>query len=148
MNDPMVDRLDDHEPVTITEALDMPQPRAVGSPLPRGNGNRVSVPPTYAELEERGPSQRGPVLAPPPAPFQSSGPMLTPMNGSSPAAVPVPEPTPLTVNFASEARPVPAYPVEVPAPKVEVPVQRDLSNPIQSLPLPTPEPAAKMPPLA
>lgn len=145
MSDLMVDRLDDHEPVTITEALEIPQPRAVGSPLPRGNGNRVSVPPTYADLEERAPlSHPGPVLAPPPAPFQPSGPVLPSSNGAAPAAVLVPEATPLTVSFASDSRPVHAYSSEASVQKAAIPAQRDLANPIQSLPVPSPEAATQM----
>src|SRR3974377_1444654 len=98
MNDSMVDRLDDHEPVTITEALEIPQPRAVGSPLPRGNGNRVSVPPTYSDLEERPPvSHLGPVLAPPPANFSFAPGQLRP---AAPVAPPVSEPVPLSMSIA------------------------------------------------
>ncbi len=111
MNDSMVDRLDDHEPVTITEALEAPQPRAVGSPLPRGNGSRVSVPPTYADLEDRMPvSHLGPVLAPPPSNFSYNGPML---------AAPAPEPVPMSISLAPE----PAAPatVQVPAQVAAVP---------------------------
>jgi hypothetical protein len=116
MNDSMVDRLDDQEPVTITEALEIPHPRAVGSPLPRGNGNRVSVPPTYAELEDRASlSHPGPVLAPP-ASFPFSSPLL---RSAGPAAIPAavkPDPAPLGVNIAPE-------PVPVPAPAAPAPVK-------------------------
>jgi hypothetical protein len=109
MNDSMVDRLDDQEPVTITEALEIPQPRAVGSPLPRGNGGRVSVPPTYADLEDRMPvSHPGPVLAPPPSNFSYNNPML------AAAAVAAPDAIPLSVGFAPDptsSAPVSAAPV-------------------------------------
>lgn len=66
----MVDRLDEQE-----LPLEVSQPRAVGSPLPRGNGLRVHLPPNYDDLELRPPvahpisqlaSQPGPVLAPSP----------------------------------------------------------------------------------
>ncbi len=105
MKDSMVDRLDDQEPVTITEALEIPQPRAVGSPLPRGNGNHVSVPPTYSDLEDRNViSHPGPVLAPPP-------PSLSSYSGrgfaASAAASPAPEPSPLTITSAPEGAPAP-----------------------------------------
>ena len=72
MNDPMVDRLDEQE--LPQEPLEVPQPRAVGSPLPRGNGLRVHLPPNYDDLELKPPvaqpipqvaGQAGPVLAPP-----------------------------------------------------------------------------------
>lgn len=105
MNDSMVDRLDENEPVTITEVLEIPQPRAVGSPLPRGNGNRVPVPPTYAELEDRSAGfHPGPVLAPP-SPFAFSTASTArafsaaePLQASTPAATePVPSPAPLAV---------------------------------------------------
>lgn len=116
MNDSMVDRLDDQEPVTITEAFEVPQPHAVGSPLPRGNGNRVSVPPTYADLEDRAPlSHPGPVLAPPPAPFPFSSPLLKPLAPAASAAA-KPEPAPLGTNIGPE-------PVPVPAPTAPAPVQ-------------------------
>ena len=99
MNDSMADRLDDQEPVTIMEALEVPQPRAVGSPLPRGNGNRVTVPPTYADLEDRMPvSPSGPVLAPPPSNFSYNGPML-----AGPASVTVHEASALTIGLAPES---------------------------------------------
>ena len=104
MNDSMVDRLDDQEPVTITEALEIPQPRAVGSPLPRGIGSRVSVPPTYADLEDRLPvAHPGPVLAPPPSPFSFAGPVLA----TTPASAPVAEPTPQSLSVAHEPAPAP-----------------------------------------
>ena len=116
MNDSMVDRLDDQEPVTITEAFEVPQPRAVGSPLPRGNGNRVSVPPTYADLEDRAPlAHPGPVLAPPPASFPFSSPLLKPLVPAASGAA-KPEPAPLGINLAPE-------PVTAPAPAVPAPVQ-------------------------
>jgi hypothetical protein len=123
MNDSMVDRLDDQEPVTITEALEIPQPRAVGSPLPRGNGSRVSVPPTYADLEDRMPvSHLGPVLAPPPSNFSYNGSML-----SASAPVPAPEPVPLSIGMAPDPvapPPVRATPVasaQRPAPEAALP---------------------------
>jgi hypothetical protein len=113
MNDSMVDRLDEQEPVTITEALEIPQPRAVGSPLPRGNGSRVTVPPTYADLEDRMPlSHPGPVLAPPPSNFSYSGSML-----AVPAVVPAPKAVPVSIGMAAE----PAVPI-APAP-VQAPLQ-------------------------
>jgi hypothetical protein len=104
MNDSMVDRSDDQEPVTITDALEIPQPHAVGSPLPRGNGSRVSIPPTYADLEDRMPvSHPGPVLAPPPSNFSYNSPMLT-----AAAAVPAPDAVRLSVDSAPEpAAPLP-----------------------------------------
>ncbi len=108
MNDSMVDRLDDQEPVTITEALEIPQPRAVGSPLPRGIGSRVSMPPTYEDLEDHLPvAHPGPVLAPPPSPFSFAGPMLA----ASPASVPVSEPERQTPSTAQEPAPAPFTPV-------------------------------------
>ncbi len=120
MNDSMVDRLDDQEPVTITEALEIPQPRTVGSPLPRGIGSRVSVPPTYADLEDRLPvAHPGPVLAPPPSPFSSAGPTLT----TSPASAPVAEPAPQSLSVAHEPAPAPVAPVasSAPAPQAAAP---------------------------
>lgn len=64
MSELMVSRLEDHDP--LSEAFEMPQPRAVGSPLPRGNGTRVPLPPNYDDLEGApGTSTPGPVLAPP-----------------------------------------------------------------------------------
>ena len=121
MNDSMVDRFDDQEPVTISEVLDIPQPRAVGSPLPRGNGNRVSVPPTYAELEDRSSLPHpGPVLAPlPPLPIAFASPVL------KPAATPTAdtEPAPLKTNAPAERVPTTAAPAPVqaaPAPPAEV----------------------------
>jgi hypothetical protein len=116
MNDSMVDRLDDQEPVTITEALEIPQPRAVGSPLPRGNGNRISIPPTYADLEDRMPvSHPGPILAPPPSNFSYNSPML-----ASPAAVTSPKAVPLTFGIAPEtAAPAPASAQRAPAPAAQ-----------------------------
>lgn len=124
MNDSMVDRLDDQEPVTITEALDIPQPRAVGSPLPRGNGNRVSLPPTYAELEDRSSlSHPGPVLAPlPPLPIAFASPVVKP--ASTPAANT--EPIPVKTDAPAEAVPTAAAPAPIqaaPAPPMEVPPQ-------------------------
>jgi hypothetical protein len=108
MNDSMVDRLDDQEPVTITEALEIPQPRAVGSPLPRGIGSRVSVPPTYADLEDRLPvAHPGPVLAPSPSPFSFAGPMLA----TSPASIPVAEPLRQSPSTAQEPATEPSTPV-------------------------------------
>lgn len=136
MNDSMVDRLDDQEPVTITEALEIPQPRAVGSPLPRGNGNRVAVPPTYAELEDRAPLPHpGPVLAPPPASFPFSSPLLRP---TVPAAVPTfakPDPAPLGINIAPE-------PVPVPAPALATPAQAAPAAQREPVAPPVPTPAA------
>jgi len=121
MNDPMLNRLDDQEPVTITEAFDMdiPQPRAVGSPLPRGNGNRVSVPPTYADLEDRMPvSHPGPILAPHPSNFSYNGPMLA----STPAMEPISESLPLSNGAAPElAAPATS---SVPLPPAPVPVEQ------------------------
>ncbi len=71
MNDSMVDRLDDQEPVL--ENLEIPQPRAVGAPLPRGNGGRVHLPQTYDDLENmQSIPSPGPILAP----SQSTGPVL------------------------------------------------------------------------
>jgi hypothetical protein len=119
MNDSMVDRLDDQEPVTITEALEIPQPRAVGSPLPRGIGSRVSVPPTYADLEDRLPvAHPGPVLAPP-SPFSFAGPTLA----NSPAPVPVAEPAPQALSVAHEPAPASVAPVaaSAPAPQAAAP---------------------------
>ena len=115
MNDSMVDRLDDQEPVTITEALEIPQPRAVGSPLPRGIGSRVSVPPTYADLEDSLPvAHPGPVLAPPPSPFSFAGPVLA----TTPASAPVAEPTPQSLSVAHDPAPAPVRPVaSAPAPQ-------------------------------
>jgi len=119
MSDSMVDRLDDHEPVTITEALDIPQPRAVGSPLPRGNGNRVSVPPTYSELEERPMvSHLGPVLA-------SAGNFtFAPgqLRSTAPVAAPVPEPAPISNGVAPATTPVPASLPTAPLPAFQAPV--------------------------
>jgi hypothetical protein len=86
MNDSMVDRLDDHEP--ITESLEIPQPRAVGAPLPRGNGSRVQLPQTYNDLENMQPIPTpGPILAPSPTPAHSSGPVLASPQ-SAPSASP------------------------------------------------------------
>ena len=134
MNDSMVDRLDDQEPVTITEALEIPQPRAVGSPLPRGNGSRVSVPPTYADLEDRMPvSHPGPVLAPPPSNFSYNGPMLT-----AAAAVPVPESVPLSISIAPEQ----AAPAAVRAPIAPAPSK---APSVAAAQLPAPEAAQKAP---
>jgi hypothetical protein len=108
MNDSMVDRLDDQEPVTFTDALEIPQPHAVGSPLPRGNGSRVSIPPTYADLEDRMPvSHPGPVLAPPPSNFSYNSPMLT-----AAAAVPAPD----AVRLSVDSTPEPAAPLPPTAP--------------------------------
>lgn len=103
MSDSMLDRLDDQESVTITEALDIPQPRAVGSPLPRGNGSRVPLPASYAELEELRPAPHpGPVLASAPAFPSHPGPVL-----ATPAAQPIPESAPLPITFAPEPAPSP-----------------------------------------
>lgn len=96
MNDPLVDRLDDHEP--LPEPLEIHQPRAVGSPLPRGNGGRVHLPPSYADLERNPPApqpvpQPGPVLATPPNQAEQPempGPVLAP----SPAPAGQPEAVP------------------------------------------------------
>lgn len=122
MNDSLVDRFDEQEPGTITEALEIPQPRAVGSPLPRGNGSRVSVPPTYADLEDRMPvSHPGPVLAPPPSNFSYNSPML-----SAAAPVQALETVPLPVGFAPKpAAPAPAAqkPVSEPTPKASTAAQ-------------------------
>ena len=108
MNDSMVDRVDDQEPVTITEALEIPQPRAVGSPLSRGTGNRVSVPQTYADLEDRMQVPHpGPILAPPPSNFSHNGPLL-----AAPAAVPTPGDIELSIGLAPES----ATPAPAPAP--------------------------------
>ena len=82
MNDSMVDRLDDHEPVS--ESLEIPQPRAVGAPLPRGNGSRVQLPPTYDDLENmHSIPAPGPILAPSSAPAHSAGPVLAPPQPAS-----------------------------------------------------------------
>ena len=135
MNDSMVDRLDDQEPVTITEALEMPQPRAVGSPLPRGNGNRVLVPPTYAELEDRAPLPHpGPVLAPPPASFGYTSPALK--AATAPAAAPVakPDPPSLEVNLAAGPLPAPVPPPVSPA---------QAAAPGQAAPAPLAEPVSQ-----
>jgi len=124
MNDSMVDRLDDQEPVTITEALDIPQPRAVGSPLPRGNGNRVSLPPTYAELEDRSSlSHPGPVLAPlPPLPIAFASRFVKPAANTEPITVKTDAPAePMPVAHAAPVQAVSAPPTEVPpqpAPRV------------------------------
>lgn len=137
MNDSMVDRLDDQEPVTITEALEIPQPRAVGAPLPRGNGSRVSVPPTYADLEDRMPvSHPGPVLAPPPSNFSYNGPIL-----AAAAATSIPEAVPLSINIAPE----PVEPAPARAPIAAAPSQ---AAPVTAPQLPVPEPALKAPPVA
>jgi len=113
MNDSMVDRLDDQEPVTITEALEIPQPRAVGSPLPRGIGSRVSIPPTFEDLEDRPPvAHPGPVLAPPPSPFSFAGPTLA----TSPASVPVSDPERQTPGAVQEHAPAPFTSVAASAP--------------------------------
>jgi hypothetical protein len=42
MNDSMSDDLDDQE--RAAQSADMPQPRAVGSPLPKGSGHRAQLP--------------------------------------------------------------------------------------------------------
>ena len=134
MNDSMVDRLDDQEPVTITEALEIPQPRAVGSPLPRGNGTRVSVPPTYADLEDRMlVSHPGPVLAPPPSNFSYNGPIL-----SAAVAAPVPESVPLSISIAADQ----AAPAPVRAPIAPAPTQ---APPVSAAQLAAPEAAPKAP---
>ena len=91
MNDSMVDRLDDHEP--ILESLEIPQPRAVGAPLPRGIGGRVQLPQTYDDLENmQSIPSPGPILAPPPAPTQSTRPPLA-QPPSAPGS-PSPDPPP------------------------------------------------------
>jgi predicted XRE-type DNA-binding protein len=122
MNESMVDRLDDQEPLTIAEALEIPQPRAVGSPLPRGNGNRVSVPPTYADLEDRMPmSHHGPVLAPSSSNFAYNGPMLA----APPAVAPVPEAVRRSIGVESQSAAPAVAPVlaaAVPAPQIPAPV--------------------------
>jgi hypothetical protein len=111
MNDSMVDRLDDREPVTITEALEIPQPRAVGSPLARGNGSRVLVPPTYADLEDRVPvSHPGPRLAPSASNLAYVGPMLTPQ----PAMAPAPEDIPVREDIAPDLVAPAASPTAIP----------------------------------
>ena len=116
MSDSMVDRLDDHEPVTITEAPEIPQPRVLGSPLPHGNGNQVSVPPTYADLEVRSSiSHLGPVLAT--IPHSNFSFASSPLLGGSPAAKPVPpESTPRSINIAPET-----INASAPAPKATLP---------------------------
>ena len=131
MNDSMVDRLEDREPVTITEALEIPQPRAVGSPLPRGNGNHVSVPPTYSDLEDRNViSHPGPVLAPPP-------PSLSSYSGrgfaASAAATPASELSALSITAMPEEAP------SVPPPSARV-------ESVQPAPKPAPQAAPALPP--
>ena len=129
MNDPMVDRLDEHEPVTITEVLEIPQPRAVGSPLPRGNGSRVPVPPTYAELEDRtAMSHPGPVLAPPPTPFSFSS--TSPARAAAAAAEPVPA---ISVGITPEPVAAPAAkPVEEAMPALPPPAQPERQRGLQA----------------
>jgi hypothetical protein len=138
MNDSMVDRLDDQEPVTITDALEIPQPHAVGSPLPRGNGSRVSIPPTYADLEDRMPvSHPGPVLAPPPSNFSYNSPMLT-----AAAAVPAPDAVRLSVDSAPEpAAPLPpTAPIQA-AQRTPMP-EASPKAPTKALPAPQERPRA------
>jgi hypothetical protein len=126
MKDSMVDRLDDLEPVTITEALEIPQPRAVGSPLPRGNGSRVSIPPTYADLEERNLlSHPGPILAPPPS-ISYGSPLLS-AAAPAMAPIPTPEPSPLPVNVSPEPAPV-----QAPAPVHHAPAPAATPAPVQN----------------
>ena len=121
MNDSMVDRLDDHEPVTITEALETPQPWVVGSALPRGNESRVSVPPTYADLEVRPPiSHPGPILAP--LPHSNFSFASSPLLGGAPVAQPAPEPAaPLPISIAPETASVPAPAPPGPLPATKMP---------------------------
>ena len=143
MNDSMVDRLDDQEPVTIMEALEVAQPRAVGSPLPRGNGNRVTVPPTYADLEDRMPvSSSGPVLAPPPSNFSYNGPML-----AGPASVMVHEASALSIGLAPESvttapapmplQAAPVLPGQIPASQAAAPSAPPKAPPVRQRALQT-----------
>lgn len=130
MNDPMVDRLDENEPVTITEVLEIPQPRAVGSPLPRGNGGRVPVPPTYAELEDRSAvSHPGPVLTPPsPISFSSSSTARAAAVAAESVSVsthgalePIPAPTSLSVPQVAPRPMEASAPPAPPSPQPERP---------------------------
>ncbi len=137
MNDSMVDRLDENEPVTITEVLEIPQPRAVGSPLPRGNGSRVPVPPTYAELEDRSAvSHPGPVLAPPsPISFSSTSTaraaaVAAEAVSSLTNAAPEPAPAPASLSVAKPA----AKPVEGAAPSAPPPSQPERPRALQTRP--------------
>lgn len=119
MKDSMVDRLDDHEPVTITEALDIPQPRAVGSPLPRGNGSRVMVPATYSDLEDRNVIPHlGPVLAPPPlssTAYSNRGLATAPaVQAPAPERLSITEPPPAPPQSAASEAPAPAAPKAAP----------------------------------
>lgn len=120
MNDPMMDRLDDHD--LPQEPLEVAHPRAVGSPLPRGNGMRVHLPPTYADLERQPPapqpvSQPGPVLAPPPAPSSQSEtpePVPQPFVAAPPPRVAETGSNPPTRNVPPQA--APAQPRRLPPP--------------------------------
>lgn len=125
MHDPMVDRLDEQE--LPQEPLEVPQPRAVGSPLPRGNGHRVHLPPNYDDLELKAPapqpiaqavSQRGPVLAPPPLSNLQT-------EAQRPLTERVPEPfNPVAPPRIAEAGPVPparGIPPQAPAPPLRLP---------------------------
>jgi hypothetical protein len=143
MKDSMVDRLDDHEPVTITEALEIPQPRAVGSPLPRGNGGRVSIPPTYADLEDRNLiSHPGPVLAPSPT-IGYGSPLLS---SAAPAIAPAQAPEPPPVNAMPELAAVPSpSPVSAAAPApapTAVPPLADAEAPVRKQAVPSAPPVA------
>lgn len=95
INDSMVDRLD--EPELVAETLEIPQPRAVGSPLPRGNGVRVQLPPSYEDLENHPPVPPSSATvteaaAPAARPVQSAG--LVPGRAQAPKIFEAPVPTP------------------------------------------------------
>lgn len=116
MNDPMVDRLDEQE--LPQEPLEVPQPRAVGSPLPRGNGMRVHLPPNYDDLELKPPSPQpispGPVLAP--APNSN-----VPSEAPRPFTERLPEPfmpaPPPRITEAGSAPPTRGIPPQAPPPR-------------------------------